>query len=37
MIYWLFSGHNLKVVNMNQQSDSSDLLGGWVTEIIYII
>ena len=24
-------GHRLRVVNMNQQSDTADLLGGWVT------
>ncbi len=25
----LFAGHTLRVINMNQQSDSTDLLGGF--------
>lgn len=26
--FYLFQGHRLRVVNMNQQSDTADLLGG---------
>ena len=30
------SGHKLHVINLNQQSDSVDLLGGWVHTVSFI-
>lgn len=33
IIVFCFTGHKLHVINMNQQSDSADLLGGYVVEI----